>query len=125
MTARGPVRGRSRTSLVLAAPAVLLFAAMMVVPLGVLIYLSFTDWNGYSPNPGWVGLDNYARAFVDPEVGHAAYVTAVIAIVGTIGQNVLGLGFAVLLNGSVRANAFFRAVLFYPHIIAALVIGYL
>jgi raffinose/stachyose/melibiose transport system permease protein len=118
-------RARPRIGVAMAAPAVLLFTAMMVVPLLVLFYLSFTDWNGYSPNPGWVGTENYRRAFADPEVGHAAFVTAVIAVVGTVGQNVLGLGFAVLLNGSARVNAFFRAVLFYPHVIAALVIGYL
>jgi raffinose/stachyose/melibiose transport system permease protein len=118
-------RARPLAGVAMAAPAVVLFTSMMVVPLLLLLYLSLTDWNGYSPDPGWVGLGNYRRAFADPEVGHAALVTAVIAVVGTLGQNILGLGFAVLLNGSARVKAFFRAVLFYPHVIAALVIGYL
>jgi len=122
MTGRGRAGG---ITVALAAPAVLLFTAMMVVPLLLLFYLSLTDWDGYGPDPAWVGLDNYRRALDDPEVTHAAFVTAAIAIVGTVGQNALGLGFAVLLNGSARAAAFFRAVLFYPHVIAALVIGYL
>ena len=118
-------RARSLAGITMAAPAVLLFTTMMVVPLLLLLYLSFTNWDGYSPNPGWVGLANYRRVFDDPEVARAAFVTGVIALAGTIGQNVLGLGFAVLLNGAARANAFFRAVLFYPHVISALVIGYL
>ena len=51
--------------------------------------------------------------------------TGVITVVGTVGCNVLGLGLALLVNRSTRFNAFMRAVLFYPYIIGAIIIGFL
>ena len=32
---------------------------MLVVPVGLSLYLSLTDWDGYSANPAVVGLQNY------------------------------------------------------------------
>ncbi|WUV04612.1 sugar ABC transporter permease [Actinoallomurus sp. NBC_01490] len=40
-------------------------------------------------------------------------------------MNLLGLGFAVLVNGTSRVNRFLRVVLFYPHVLSALVVGFL
>jgi raffinose/stachyose/melibiose transport system permease protein len=107
------------------APAVILFSVMMLVPLALSVYLSFTDWNGYSPNPNRVGTANYVRLFKDPDVISAGWVTAIIVVVGTIGCNVLGLGYAVLIAKPTRSNRFFRMVFFYPHVISALIIGFL
>ena len=35
----------------------------MVYPFLNTIYLSFTNWNGVTPNKDWVGLSNYVRIF--------------------------------------------------------------
>ena len=106
-------------------PALLLFVVMLVIPVGLSIYLSLTDWDGYSANPAVVGLRNYADLVRNSEAIRAGWVTLVIAGVGTLLLNLLGLGFAVLVNGASRLNAFFRVVLFYPHVLSALVVGFL
>jgi raffinose/stachyose/melibiose transport system permease protein len=106
-------------------PAVVLFVVMLVIPVGMSLYLSLTDWDGYSANPAMVGLENYARLFDDAEATSAAAVTLVVAAAGTVLLNVFGLGFAVLVNGASRLNSFFRMVLFYPHVLSALVVGFL
>jgi ABC-type sugar transport system permease subunit len=106
-------------------PALLLVVAFIVIPIGIAIYLSMTNWDGFSPNPGFVGLDNYREIFHDSQVGQAAIVTAVITVVGTIAANVIGLGMAMLVNGGGRFKAFARGVLFYPYIIGAIIIGFL
>jgi raffinose/stachyose/melibiose transport system permease protein len=121
---------RRRTSrwlpgFVMTAPAVALFAAFIVVPLGLAFYLSLTDWNGFSSDPGFVGADNYRDLLDNPRVKSAAMFTLLIAVAGTILCNALGLGFAVLIGRPSRVNAFFRTLMFFPHIISALIIGFL
>lgn len=106
-------------------PATSVFVLMLVIPVGLAIYLSLTDWDGYSASPQLVGLDNYRQLVADPEVVRAAWATLLIAAAGTVGMNVLGLGFALLLNRPSRTNAMFRMVVFYPHVLSALVVGFL
>ncbi len=119
---------RARTSLATASmvlPALVIFVLLLVVPVGLSFYLSLTDWDGFSANPAVVGLQNYADLVRDGEAVRAAGVTLFIALAGTALLNTFGLGFALLVNGRSRANSFFRMVLFYPHVLSALVVGFL
>ncbi|GAA5066761.1 ABC-type sugar transport system permease subunit [Thermocatellispora tengchongensis] len=121
----GIARGQGLATAIMVVPATVLYAVMLVVPVGLAFYLSLTDWDGFSANPAVVGLDNYGRLLGDPELRRAALVTLLVAGAGTAGLNLLGLGFALLVNGRSRANTFFRMVLFYPHVLSALVVGFL
>jgi raffinose/stachyose/melibiose transport system permease protein len=121
-------RGR-RTDLladtVMVAPALILVTAFILIPIVIAVYLSMTNWDGFSPSPDFIGFKNYSRAFSDASVGYAAGVTAIVAVVGTLLCNVFGLGAALLVTKSTRINAFLRGVLFYPYIIGAVIIGFL
>ncbi|MFF9572872.1 carbohydrate ABC transporter permease [Streptomyces sp. NPDC014685] len=123
--ARRRVRLReTAVSLGLMGPAVLLYTVMTVIPVGVAVYLSLTDWDGFSPSR-FIGLDNYRHLFDDPSSGDAWYVTALIAGVGTVLMVGAGLVYALVLKGRSRTNSFFRAVAYFPHVISALILGYL
>ncbi|WP_329001822.1 sugar ABC transporter permease [Kribbella sp. NBC_00709] len=113
------------TTISMVGPALVLFVVMLVIPVGLSLYLSLTDWDGYSANPAIVGLKNYVNLTHSAEAIRAGWVTLLIAAVGTVLLSVLGLGFALLVNGASRLNAFFRIVLFYPHVLSALVVGFL
>ncbi|UNM16553.1 sugar ABC transporter permease [Streptomyces formicae] len=106
-------------------PATALYVVMLAVPVGLAVYLSLTDWDGFSARPGFVGTANYADLLSDAGLQRAATVTLLVAGAGTAGLNVLGLGFALLLNRPSRLNSFFRMVMFYPHVLSALVVGFL
>lgn len=114
----------SAVSLGMMGPAVLLYTLMTVVPVGVAIYLSLTDWDGFS-TASFTGLDNYKHLFDDPSSSDAWYVTGLIAVVGTVLMVGLGLVYALALKGRSRTNSFFRAVAYFPHVISALILGYL
>lgn len=114
----------SAISLGMMGPAVLLYTLMTVVPVGVAIYLSLTDWDGFS-TASFTGLDNYKHLFDDPSSSDAWYVTGLIAVVGTVLMVGLGLVYALALKGRSRTNSFFRAVAYFPHVISALILGYL
>ncbi|MFI0943237.1 carbohydrate ABC transporter permease [Streptomyces sp. NPDC021020] len=111
-------------SLAMMGPAVVLYTVLTVVPVGVAIYLSLTDWNGFS-SVNFIGLDNYRHLFDDPSSTDSWYVTALIAVLGTVFEVGLGLVYALILKGRSRGNSFFRAVAYFPHVISALVLGYL
>ncbi len=106
-------------------PAVAVFLAMFVIPMILAAVLSFTDWNGYSLNFTFVGWDNYVKAFRSPRSIQAAIFTGVIAVVGTILCNAIGLAIAALIAGPGRSNTILRTIFFYPYVISALIIGFL
>lgn len=106
-------------------PAVAVFLAMFVIPMILAAVLSFTDWNGYSLNFTFIGWDNYVKAFHSPRSVQAAIFTGVIAVVGTILCNAIGLAIAALISGPGRSNTVMRTIFFYPYVISALIIGFL
>lgn len=53
-----------RYGLLFAAPALIVFLLIFVLPTGILITTSFTEWDG-KHTPEWVGLANYAEMFRD------------------------------------------------------------
>lgn len=110
---------------IMAAPAVAVFLAMFVIPMILAGVLSFTDWTGYSLNFDFVGWDNYAKAFRNPRSISAAVFTGIIAVVGTLFCNIVGLAVAALIAGPGRANTVLRTIFFYPYVISSLIIGFI
>ncbi|MCU1557636.1 MAG: sugar transporter permease, partial [Microbacteriaceae bacterium] len=134
MVARAQV-GRSRlTPYLFISPAMLLLLAFGVFPILVAALVSLTDMNisGLADwrNVQYIGTDNYAKLFADPNFWQALGNTAFFAIVGVPSVVIVSLGVALLLNRS--GNWFFRALrafYFIPAITAivaiSLVWGYL
>lgn len=106
-------------------PAVALFLVFVIYPLGKGIYLSFTNWNGYSQNYKMVGVSNYVRLFTDSNVWSAVKNTLFYGFGSTLLQNVLGLAFALLLNNKFRGRAVTRTLIYLPVMIASLIMGYI
>lgn len=106
-------------------PALALFAVFVVLPFIKGIYLSLTNWNGYSPSYKFVGLKNYARMLTDENVRTAFVNTIIYGFGSTLVQNVLGIAFAVLLNQKFRGRSLIRTVIYLPVMIAPLIMGYI
>lgn len=106
-------------------PALALFAVFVVLPFIKGIYLSLTNWNGYSPSYKFVGLKNYARMLTDENVRTAFVNTIIYGFGSTLVQNVLGTAFAVLLNKKFRGRSLIRTVIYLPVMIAPLIMGYI
>lgn len=106
-------------------PALALFAVFVVLPFIKGIYLSLTNWNGYSPSYKFVGLKNYARMLTDENVCTAFVNTIIYGFGSTLVQNVLGIAFAILLNKKFRGRSLIRTVIYLPVMIAPLIMGYI
>lgn len=106
-------------------PALVLFVIFVIYPLGKGIFLSFTNWNGYSQTYRMVGVANYIRMLTDQNV-HRAFINTIIYGAGsTILQNILGLGLALLLNQKFRGRTVVRTIVYLPVMIAPLIMGYI
>lgn len=104
-------------------PWILTFAIFWLFPLIYSLYLSLTDYRLLSNETTWIGLDNYARLFADPD-----FITALknsfIFVVGTIPfTTVFAIALAVIVNKNFRGRTFFRAAYFMPSITSMVVIA--
>lgn len=108
----------------MAGPAVVLVGLFVLIPIAIAVFLSFTNWNGFT-DPAWIGTRNYERLFQDPAVLSAAALTGIITVFGTLFCNVIGLGVALLVSRSTRFNSVIRVLAFYPYVIGPVIIGFL
>lgn len=108
-----------------AAGAALVYFLLGFLP-GILgIGYSFTDWNNFTNEVNFVGLDNYKQIFE----GNSEYVkyiinTVVFTIVTTVAKTVVGLAFALLLTQKfIKCKNFQRMIIFSPQVMSYLVVG--
>ncbi|MEU6375147.1 sugar ABC transporter permease [Streptomyces sp. NPDC046909] len=107
------------------APALLLFAFVVLVPSVRGLYYAFTDWDGLDPDFSFVGLDNFADMFRDEDAQQAIWHTLLIAASITVVQNGVGLLLALGVNSAIRSRNVLRVLLFAPAVITPIVTAYL
>ena len=105
----GRTRAATQRSLVRSIPllpAVVLLAIFLLGPVISSFYGSFTNASlsgASAQNSAFVGFDNYAALFADPDFPKSVLLTLVFLVASAIvGQNVLGLGLALLMRSSNR-----------------------
>ena len=104
-------------------PAAILVSIFLYWPFLQGAAYSFTNSQGYGDFK-FIGLKNYIAMFQDSRVGHAYLFTILIAVLITLGTNILGMFLAVLLNSKIAFKNGFRAIFFIPYTLSVLVIGY-
>ena len=111
------------------APAVLLVGLFLIYPILNGVRLSFTDATPLRPTLGYVGLENFAYLFEDPEFWEVLGNTLYIVGIATALATACGYGLAVLLNAGLRGAGLFRAAIFQvwvvPWIVIAILWGWL
>ncbi len=108
--------------LYLVAPLVLLIT-FTYVPVGNMIWYSFTSWDGLDPVKEFVGLDNYIKAFTDPRYWQV-FAVSLYYFAASFVQLALALYFATLLSFRTRFRNFFKGVLFFPFLLNGVAIGF-
>jgi len=97
-------------------PAVSLLLVFLTYPLGLGIYLAFTD--ATIGRPGiWVGWENFEYLFEDPIFWGAVFYSVFYTAVATVGKFALGLWLALLLNNHLPFKALLRAIVLLPWIV--------
>ncbi|RNF33569.1 carbohydrate ABC transporter permease [Paracoccus methylarcula] len=96
------------------APAILLIAGVMVVPLVIGISYSFQSVRLLRPGGGFVGLENYLDLWSDRKFWIALENTFVWTIGSISFQFLLGLGLALLLNTRFHGKRLIQSLVFLP-----------
>lgn len=89
-------------------------------------FYAFTDWNSYTTEVNWVGLDNFKTIFSSTGQGYVSFIknTVVFTIATIILKTVLALGLAVLLTQGVRhLSYFYRVIIYLPAVLPMLVVS--
>ena len=98
-------------------PFLLGFLIFTAFPIAASLYLSFTDYNLFSP-PSWVGLEQYQTMFTgDPKFWKSLRVTFIYVFAGVPLRLSFALLVALLLNRASRAIGVYRTVYYLPSII--------
>lgn len=107
--------------LYLAAPTLIIFSVLFILPFFMAIYYSFTDWNLRSAS--FVGLDNYIEMLSNPELNISFKNTFIFAALTTVLKVIFGLMLAVLLNRQLKTRGFLRSTFFLPAVINNVAVG--
>jgi len=97
-------------------PAIGLLAVFLTYPLGLGIWLAFTDTT-IGRSGRWVGLENFEFMIEDPIFWNAVFFSVFYTGVATIGKFALGLWLALLLNNHLPFKSLLRAIILLPWIV--------
>ena len=103
-----------REAYAMIAPFFLFFIVFVLIPIGVNIVNSFTNYN--LDTKKWVGLRNYARLFQDAYFLRSLRNTAVYAIFSVIPLVIIGFVAAMVVKRQTRAMFAARALLMFPYV---------
>lgn len=106
-------------------PSIFAFSLVILIPLILGIYYSFTDWNGISSTINWVGFENYIEAFADPGFKQSFVFTAKFTVAAVLVINVIGFGLALLVTRESKISNFLRTIFFMPNLIGGLILGFI
>jgi raffinose/stachyose/melibiose transport system permease protein len=122
-------RSRRRTSPWLyffPVPALVLYVSFFVLPTLQTIQYSVTNWDGYSADFDYVGVDNFLRPltaaslFTNSLANNLKFMVVVV-----VGQTALSLLLAILLVKNTRTSVFLRALYFFPTILSSVSVGFI
>ena len=97
-------------------PAFGLLGVFLTYPLGLGIYLAFTDTT-IGRRGIFVGLENFEYLFTDPIFWNAVFFSVFYTGIATIGKFALGLWLALLLNQHMPFKSLIRAIILLPWIV--------
>ena len=113
---------------ILTLPGQMVSVIVLVVPLSVAFYMSFTDWSptrGSLLDAAFVGLENYWELLVyDTRFIEAVIRTLALTVVCLSLEFTLGLGLAVLFLRKFRGKSLLFSVLLTPMMVLPVVVGY-
>lgn len=105
------------------APALLLFAIFVVVPVVQAARFSVFRWNGLGPMENFVGFQNYVMALSNDIFQRSITNNLTIAVLSIAIQLPIGLMIALLLNRKFRGQTAMRVIVFVPYVLAEVVAG--
>lgn len=114
-------------------PMVLILGLFLVIPIGMALWVSFTDWTGrgspFSSRVSFVGGDNYSALITQEGLSRQDFMLSMrntfYYVLGVVPvQTVLALFLAVIVNQKfLRGRTFFRTAFYFPSVVSSVAIS--
>jgi raffinose/stachyose/melibiose transport system permease protein len=118
------MRLTGRTAVLLASPAIVIYAVFLLYPAVRGLLMSFTDAHGVTGGH-FIGLGNYRKLFTDPAVTAALRNSVVFTVVIVVVQNGLALGLAYWLHAVPAVRRIVRPGLLLPAMMSSVIVGFI
>lgn len=120
------VLSNKKTILMFLLPCLLLYLAIVIVPILISGYFSLLDWNGIGKG-SFAGLSNYVQLFKPSSNSFFAAIwhSLILVLMSVFIQLPLALLLALVLAGKVRGGRFFRMAAFLPVVISTVAVAQL
>jgi multiple sugar transport system permease protein len=107
-------------------PAVIVLAAVVVVPLILSLYSSFTPFRLTRPETFWVfiGARNYINIFTNRDFWVAFARTVVLLTIALNLEMLIGLGLALLVEKASRGQRLLRTIMMFPMMFSPILVGF-
>lgn len=102
------------TAYVCLAPTLVLAFIFMIIPMFMVFYISFSNWDFVNPVKSFVGFKNYVEIFRDEKFLKSIRNTLYFASVKIPLDLVISLSIAALLDKKIRLKKFYRVSYFAP-----------
>ena len=97
-----------------AMPATFLMLSTMLLPVIIVVLLSFTNYELGMPDTGFVGIDNYMSVLGDAKFWHVLRNTVVYTLLVVPGSVIGGLFLAVLVQSVSKGRRIYQCLFFLP-----------
>lgn len=97
-------------------PALVLFAAFILIPLLYGLFMSFTDYGGFDLKPNFTGLDNYKKLLQDDYFAVSLKNNLVYTCLFVPLTMAFALFSAMALNAVLHLRRYLRMAFYFPHI---------
>ena len=121
-TAPAPRRRHDGAYRLMVLPALVLFGLFALLPMAIVVVLSFTRWDGLT-TPAWAGTANWAHLFTDPVTRHSIWLTLQVVLLSWLIQTPISLLLGVYLAGKQRYRALLAVIFFIPLLLSSVAIA--
>lgn len=113
-----------RTAFIMLAPAIVFLALLIAFPLGKVVHDAFTHVHLINKSmTGFAGIENFKTVVSDEHFVQAVKNTIYWTVFSVLGEYIVGMTTAVLLNQKFKGRAIFRTCIFIPWLVPIIVAG--
>ncbi|MFD0851773.1 carbohydrate ABC transporter permease, partial [Actinomadura adrarensis] len=107
-----------------AAPALAVYALIVLYPALAGVVYAFTDWRGLGES-NFIGLDNFTRLWGDEAARGSLANTLLLTVAIVFVQNGIGLALALGVHTRIRSRSLLRVIFFAPAVVSPVMVAFL
>ena len=105
-------------------PALVLTGTVIYMATASGAFYAFTNWTGIGPY-NFVGVSNFVKVFQTPQLLGALVNTVLLAVGFVVFTNLIGLGFALALNRTLKTRYLLRTLIFLPVVLSPVAVSFI